>query len=204
MGHSATSYRDSMLLFGGGESQSSPQNCLWKYSFSTHAWERLAVLPSSNPPPRIHHCCAGLGPSYQLPTDGSHSNSSSGVKPGLLGGKLKHFKNKCFPTPPALLGTEGAIELETFSPDKSKTFEEFGADYCNGDLTGKDTPRIGNCLTFENQAFSRQWSCEEQELAESEEESIAQHLPDLLLVLGGKPIAGHTAISMWQMTMTDF
>ncbi|KAM4608643.1 uncharacterized protein klhdc3l [Polymixia lowei] len=208
VGHSAIVYKDSMLLFGGGESQNSPMNYLWKYSFATHAWERLTVLPGSNPPPRMYHCCAGLGPSYQPLTGGPCSGPpalSSGLKHRLLDSKLRPFKNKCFPSPLSFLGTEGAIELETFSTDRGhdgkKPTEVSGVDLRNADL--KDTQRIGYCLTFENQAFSRHWSCEEEDLVDMTEANIAQHLPDLLMILGGKPLTRYATISVWQMTLTD-
>lgn len=198
LGHSAVVYRDSMLLFGGGESLGSPSNCLWRYGFTSQTWEKLAVLPGSNPPVRIHHCCVGLGPSYQSRT--CAPSLSATIKNSLEISKLRPFKNKCFPVS-SCQGTEGAIELETFSPVKGRSLTELG-DYCNG-LTGKDAQRIGNCLTFENQeAFSKQWNCEHGSLVSSEE-CITDHLPDLLLVLGGKPIAVHTAISVWHMTLTE-
>ncbi|XP_042282604.1 ras guanine nucleotide exchange factor F [Thunnus maccoyii] len=205
MGHSAVAYRDSMLLFGGGESQNSPNNCLWRYSFTSQSWGQVATLPGSNPPDRIHHCCAGLGPSYKSNT--SSLCSSPGLQPRLQEGKPKPFKNKCYPAPLTFLGSEGAIELETFSPDKcygSKTLRDVSElDNSKESSTGKDAQRIGNCLTFENKALRKQWSYTEEELFDQEDGDISQHLPDLLLVLGGKPCTRHRPISMWQMTLTD-
>ncbi|XP_067114834.1 kelch domain-containing protein 3 isoform X1 [Osmerus mordax] len=198
LGHSAVVYRDNMLLFGGGESLGTPSNCLWRYSFTSQTWEKLTALPGSSPPSRIHHCCVGLGPSYQSKT-GTCSPTAT-IKNSLENSKLRPFKNKCFPVSPCQ-GTEGAIELETFSSVKGKSLIELGI-YCNG-LKGKDTQRIGNCLTFENQeASSKQWEGEESLVGS--EESITDHLPDLLLVLGGNSKSVHTAISVWHMTLTDF
>ncbi|KAF7663415.1 hypothetical protein LDENG_00210880 [Lucifuga dentata] len=202
VGHSAVGYKDSMFLFGGGESQNSPKNCLWRYSFSTQAWEQMAMLPGMNPPPKIHHCSVGVGPSYKPITS---TTTSLGLSPRQLHGKHRPFKNKCFPAPMTFLGSEGAIELETFSPDKcygGRTFtKSSGLDCSKEGLI--DARRIGNCLTFENKAFSEQWSCKEEELLSEEDGDMAQHLPDVLLVLGGKPQTGHTSISIWQMTLTD-
>lgn len=198
MGHSAVPYKDSMLVFGGGESQSSPKNSLWRYSFSTQSWGQVATLPGSNPPDKIHHCCAGLGPSYK--SDTSIPGYSSELQPGLLGGKLRPFKNRCFPAPLTFLGSEGAIELETFSADRcyaSQTLAQSSSlDHCT-------EGRTGSCLTFENKAFRTQWSPTEEELLDEEDEDVAQHLPDLLLVLGGRPCTRHSPISIWQMTLTD-
>nr|XP_020462152.1 leucine-zipper-like transcriptional regulator 1 isoform X2 [Monopterus albus] len=185
VGHSAVAYKDSMLLFGGGESQNSPNNCLWRYSFTTQTWEQVATLPGSDPPYKMYHCCIGLGPGYG-------SNTSSTLKPRLPDDKQRPFKNKCFPEPLTFLGSEGAIELETFSLNKSKD-----------SLTGKDAQWTGNCLTFQNKAFRKQWSCREDEQLDEEDEAIVKHLPDLLLVLGGKPNPSHNPISIWQMTLTN-
>lgn len=185
MGHSAVAYKDFMLLFGGGESQNSPNNCLWRYNFTSQTWGQVPTLPGSSPPDRIHHCCAGLGPSYK-----SNPGTSCPSPELQCGDKLRPFKNKCFPAPLTFLGSEGAIELETFSPDKCYGNKKEGS-------MGKDAQLIGNCLTFENKAFRKQWSYSE------EDGDISQHLPDLLLVLGGRPCTGHSPISIWQMTLTD-
>ncbi|XP_059198716.1 leucine-zipper-like transcriptional regulator 1 [Centropristis striata] len=206
MGHSAVAYKDNMLLFGGGESQNSPNNCLWRYNFSSQTWGQVATLPALSAPNKIHHCCTGLGPSYK--SNICSPCSSSELHSRLLDGKLRPFKNKCFPAPLSFLGSEGAIELETFSPDRcysSKTLTQSSKlDRSTESLVGKDSQRIGTCLTFENKAFRKQWSCTEEELLDEEEdEDVAQHLPDLLLVLGGKPCTTHSPISVWHMTLTD-
>ncbi|KAG7215732.1 hypothetical protein INR49_021953 [Caranx melampygus] len=202
MGHSAVAYKDSMLLFGGGESQNSPNNCLWRFSFTTQTWGQVATLPGSSPPDKIHHCCAGLGPSYK--SDLSSLHSSSGPKG--LDGKSRPFKNKCFPAPLAFLGSEGAIELETFSLDKcysNKAPTNSAELNSSKDGVGKDAQQMGNCLTFENQAFRKQWSCTEEDLLPGLDGDMMQHLPDLLLVLGGRPCSIHSPMSIWQMTLTD-
>ncbi|KAM3607726.1 uncharacterized protein V6R79_012639 [Siganus canaliculatus] len=196
MGHAAVAYKDSMLVFGGGETQNSPMNCLWRYSFTTQTWGQVAALPGSKPPEKIHHCCTGLGPSYGSNTGSSSSSFSSGLQPKLLDGRIRHFKNKCFPAPLTFLGSEGDIELETFSPDRRSSTRESGKD---GPM-GNGTQQIQTCLTFENRAFISQHTEEEEE---EEDEDVAQHLPDLLLVLGGRPCSSHSPISVWQMTLTD-
>ncbi|XP_062257816.1 ras guanine nucleotide exchange factor F [Platichthys flesus] len=205
MGHSAVVYKDSMLLFGGGESQNSPNNCLWRYSFTSQTWGQVATLPGSSPPDKIHHCCTGLGPSYM--SDSSSPSSTSGRQERLMEDKLRPFKNKCFPSPLTFLGSEGAIELETFSLDQcyeSKTLSNSSQlDHSKEHLMGKDAQQIGYGLTFENKAFGNQWSCTEEDLINEDDGDIVQHLPDLLLVLGGRPCSSHSPMSIWQMTLTD-
>ncbi|XP_041662509.1 leucine-zipper-like transcriptional regulator 1 homolog [Cheilinus undulatus] len=205
MGHSAVAYKDSMLLFGGGRCQNSPNNYLWRYNFTSQTWTQVPVLLGSMPPDKIHHCCIGLGASYTSNT----SNPCSELQPRLLDGKLRPFKNKCFPAPLTFLGSDGAIELETFSPDKCLTNrilkQSLELDSSKECLMGKEVKRIESCLSFENKAFKKQWSCTEEDLLqeEEEEENISQHLPDLLLVLGGRPCSTHSPISIWQMTLTE-
>ncbi|CAI5656578.1 unnamed protein product [Oreochromis niloticus] len=201
MGHSAVTYKDSMLLFGGGETQDSPKNCLWRYSFITQTWVQLATLPGSNPPDKIHHCCTGLGPSYKTSTTSKSFCSDSGLEPRLLGGKFKPFKNKCFPVP--LTYPESDIELETFTPDREANRSSSELETSREALIEIDGQRIGSCLTFENKAFMKQWSCSEEEVLEGKDGDITQHLPDLLLVLGGKPCTRTSPISMWQVTLID-
>ncbi|XP_059896865.1 leucine-zipper-like transcriptional regulator 1 homolog isoform X1 [Gadus macrocephalus] len=195
VGHTAVAYRDGLLLYGGGQSLNSPLNSLWRYSFRSQSWERLALLlGSTSPPARIHHCCLGLGPSYQPTT-------SRGSPLPRVEAKPRPFKNKCFPSPLSYLGTqpEGAIELETFERTE------------NG-LTMRCPVGEGkqNCLTFENQAFCNRWSCEDmdencerEDLEEMMKDVIVQNLPDLLLLLGGKPLGQQAALSVWQMTLTE-
>lgn len=192
MGHSAVVYKDSMLLFGGGESQHSPSSCLWRYSFASLTWTQVATLPGSDPPRKIHHSCIGLGPGYR---NSSHRNrSGSVIQTQLLDSRTRPFKNKCFPAPLAFLGSDGAIELETFSQDRRRDTKLRASE-----LISNGTQQPGNCLTFENKAF-RTKSLDHDE---DEDEDVAQHLPDLLLVLGGRPCSSHGPISVWQMTLTD-
>ncbi|XP_012733760.2 leucine-zipper-like transcriptional regulator 1 homolog [Fundulus heteroclitus] len=175
-GHAAVTYRDSMLLFGGGESHSSPNNGLWRYSFSSQSWSRVASLPGSDAPGRIHHCCAGLGRSYEADTGSSSPAPDS---------KPKHFRNRCFPA------SQPDIEMETFSKGLSSPAPDARSE------TGSD------CLTFDNKAFRKQWSCSDDPLLRQEHGDLLKNLPDALLVLGGRPYSRHSPISIWSVTLTD-
>lgn len=189
MGHSAVVYRDSMLLFGGGESQHSPSSCLWRYSFTSLTWTQVGSLPGSNPPKKIHHSCIGLGPGYKNHSPGS----GSVIDTRLLDSRTKPFKNKCFPAPLAFLDSDGAIELKTFSQDRREDTEPQPSELVNNGTQQQP----GTCLTFENKAFRKKSSADE------EDEDVARHLPDLLLVLGGRPCSSPRPICVWQMTLSD-
>lgn len=178
MGHSATVYKDCMLLFGGGETQTAPTNCLWSLNLTTRLWERLPSLPGSTAPCRIHHRCVGLGPKFQpRPPNNTSSKDISNAK--SKGDTFRPFKNKCFPSSPLKFQPKEDIELQ------------------NVDL--KST--YGNCLTFENQVA--QWN-RDSEHSENETEDTGEFpMPDLLLILGGKPLNNQAAISVCQMTLGD-
>lgn len=192
IGHSAVAYKDSMLVFGGGESQNTPTNCLWRYSFTTHTWWQVAANPGSNAPNKIHHCCTGMGSSYESSTIVPSASSR-------LNDRVRPFKNKCFPTSLTFLEPEGAIELETFSPDKCYASDTLRK--CS-ELHGRDTEEAEDCLTAENKATRKQWNAKEGDLLHGENEDIVKHLPDLLLVIGGRPFTCHSPVSVWHMTLT--
>ncbi|XP_028993270.1 ras guanine nucleotide exchange factor F isoform X2 [Betta splendens] len=199
IGHSAATYKDCMLVFGGGEIQNTPTNSLWRYSFTSHTWWQVAVHPGCNAPSKIHHSCTGLGSSYEantiVPSVGSRLND-----------KHRPFKNRCFPASLTSLESEGAIEMETFRLDKCYAGDSFSRcselESSNQDLTGnKDPEKTGNCLTFEK-ANRTLWSYKKDDLLQGEDEDIVKHLPDLLLVIGGRPLTCHSPISIWHMTLT--
>ncbi|KAJ8247088.1 hypothetical protein GJAV_G00258600 [Gymnothorax javanicus] len=197
VGHSVVVYQDNMLLFGGGGTQSSPRNSLWRFNFLTQVWERLAAItPSSSPPCKMHHCVAGLGPSYRPQRRHTPPGAGPLGQPRRTGARLHPFKNRCFPA-------DGGIELQTFCVENRGSANHHG---CSPDrvpaLEDDLHPSAvrGTCLTFENQeALSK--GCDYPD--DSGTKVMTFHLPDLLLVLGGKPMGTSPGISMWQLTLTD-
>lgn len=88
---------------------------------------------------------------------------------------------------------EPCIELQTLYMDNKN---------CLPDLSTalKDTKLKGSCLTFENQeAVCKKGNSGD--LTEENEDAMFLHMPDLLLVLGGKPLQGQHMISVWHMTV---
>ncbi|XP_016386846.1 actin-fragmin kinase-like [Sinocyclocheilus rhinocerous] len=187
VGHSAVFFKDSMLIFGGGETQSSPQSSLWRFNLTTKTWKKLAMLPGSPALCRIHHCSIGIGQSFQ-PTSPNGIYLRKIPNSHNIYNKLRPFKNKCQPSRPTL--QEPCIELQTFHMDKNKYLPDLS-------IAVKDTKLKGTCLTQE--AISEKLNSGD--LAEETEDAMFLHMPDLLLVLGGKPLQGHHAISVWHMTM---
>lgn len=182
MGHSAGVYKDTMLLFGGGETLTAPTNCLWSLNLATLTWERLHSLPGSTAPCRIHHRCVGLGPKFQ-PRQPSNTNSKKEIISKSKDNTFRPFKNKCFPSSPFKWPPEEDIELQ------------------NLHMGSKSTQIYSNCLTFENQVAQENRNSEH--LENETEDSMEVPMPDLLLILGGKPLKDQDAISVWQMTVGD-
>ncbi|XP_017325806.1 uncharacterized protein si:dkey-3d4.3 isoform X1 [Ictalurus punctatus] len=182
MGHSAAVYKDSMLLFGGGETQTAPTNCLWSLNLTTLMWERLLSLPGSTAPCRIHHRCVGLGPKFQPKPPNNTSNKELSISKSK-DSTFRPFKNKCFPSSPLKQQPDEDIELQ------------------NLHVSLKSTKTYGNCLTFENQFVQGN---RDNEHSENEtEDTMEVPMPDLLLIFGGKPLKDQAAISVWQMTLGD-
>lgn len=189
VGHSAVLFKDSMLIYGGGETQSLPQNILWSFNLSTMTWKKLPLLTGSTSPYRIHHCSIGLGPSFQ-PTvpPGVHCKE---IPNSYIHNKLRPFKNKCLPSNSPM--QENYIELQTFKEENKMILPDFST------LALKEAKLKSNCLTFENQEAVSEKHVSSHMTEEAEDAIL--HIPDLLLVIGGKPVQGHQRISVWHMPM---
>ncbi|XP_031438228.1 leucine-zipper-like transcriptional regulator 1 homolog isoform X2 [Clupea harengus] len=187
VGHSMVLYQNSLLLFGGCESHNCPLNDLWRLDLTAHRWEKVAAIKGSNPPGKFHHCAVGLGRGFQ-PSGTGLTDSPTG-SPTIS--KFRPFKNKLSPSPHQWL--EGAIELQTLQPEKRGLRDDEEED-------PKEDRERRTCLVFENQdAFQKTWDFED--VSDCSEESIEQHLPEALLVIGGKPLVGQASLSVWQMTL---
>lgn len=209
LGHSLVLYQDSLLLFGGGETHGSPTNALWRLCLSSHTWEKLASVKGCVPPGKIYHCAVGLGQGFQASYSSSVARGLCDSPKGspLTGGRFRPFKNRLSPAPSPWL--EGGIELQTLQlqtadrralglrdyQDEEEEVVKQGAE--------KEDSLKGTCLVFENQdAFQKHWDLED--VSECSEDSLEQHLPEALLVIGGKPLRAHTSqtsISIWQVTL---
>ncbi|XP_052421478.1 actin-fragmin kinase [Carassius gibelio] len=187
VGHSAVLFKDSMLIFGGGETQSSPQSSLWRFNLTTKTWKKLGLLPGSPSLCRIHHCSIGIGQSFQ-PTSPNSIYLRKIPNSHNIYNQLRPFKNKCQPSRASL--QEPCIELQTFHMDKKKYLSDLS-------IAVTDTKLKGTCFTQEAISEKRNSG----DLAEETEDAMFLHMPDLLLVLGGKPLQGSQVISVWHMTM---
>ncbi|XP_051567086.1 ras guanine nucleotide exchange factor F-like [Myxocyprinus asiaticus] len=190
VGHSAVPYKDSMLIFGGGETQGTPQNSLWSFNLKTNTWKKLPLLHESTSPCRIYHCSIGLGLSFQ-PTAPNSIPCKEISNSHNITNKLRPFKNKCLPSHSTL--QDNCFELQTLRADDRKFFPDFS-------FALKEAKPEGSCLTFQNQeAVSEKWN--RGDMTDETDDTMFLHTPDLLLVLGGKPLQGQHVISVWHMTV---
>ncbi|XP_018597224.2 leucine-zipper-like transcriptional regulator 1 homolog [Scleropages formosus] len=193
VGHSVGVFRDTMLLFGGGESQGSPNSALWKFSFASRSWEKLSALPGMPPPCKVHHCSTGLGPGFE-PSSCAFAAGDEGPFGALERSSSWPFRMRRSSAPisrpdcPA-----GAMELDTF-----RTVGDVDCLEKQSNCQKRSAP-CGSRAPGEEVSGSHRDSKE----PGAKEESIVHHLPDLLLVTGGKPLGGQAGISLWMMTLTD-
>ncbi|XP_066542815.1 kelch domain-containing protein 3 [Hoplias malabaricus] len=191
IGHTAVVYKDSMLIFGGGETHTEPKNCLWKFNLTTFTWEKLPSMDRSIAPGRTHHCSVGLGPNFQ-PGPANNIIAKEILISNSINSKFRPFKNKCFPSSSTTWEPSEHIELQALPSGERNGLKHNSLAL---DITKP-------CLTFENQKAMRE-TLDSKHSAEEKEDKTAHPMPNLLLILGGKPLKEQASISVWQMTMAD-
>ncbi|XP_043360851.1 uncharacterized protein LOC119863224 isoform X2 [Dermochelys coriacea] len=221
VGHSSVVFQDSMLTFGGGISNSRPNNSLWKYHFSSQMWEKLAsnteVILSS----KRYHRILGIGVGFQLTPGFSRASPINhwcpkGKEPqkspavskqrALFHGyfRQQHVHQPC--------GNE--IEMKTFS----QPLEPLG--FCSFQ-TSSDAQLCADkaqSMFSKNEHLSHCSSSKEQALAAAEvtknrrgtdcwperpTSMASTNHPDMLLLIGGKPLSSLCEISLWQMELNS-
>ncbi|XP_048834350.1 uncharacterized protein si:dkey-3d4.3 isoform X2 [Brienomyrus brachyistius] len=197
VGHSAVVCRGSMLLFGGAGGQCLASEDLWRFSFADQTWERLSRLTEVAPPYKVYHCSVGLGPAFQ---------TQSAAFPACLDrSKSSRAKFKALRYFPGALGRptgpiEDTIHLETFCVSSVLEKDYQSSRLAEGSPQTMEVTANGLGLTFENRdACSRDMDCEE-----TPSPGVSEHRhPDVLLLLGGRPLSEGASISVWQMTPSD-
>lgn len=206
-----------MLVFGGGISNSSPNNDLWKYHFHTQTWKKLSGITKANFFPKMYHCILGSGVAFQT-TSGSPNTSPSHWK-----GKQKD-RHPLVPIPkhsrlcdyfhrqplcPASREQSEAIEMKTFSlPLEPAGFRAFqttsGAELDPNRATSilsKEKP-THLFVSAEKETFAAAVLVEEEERTDCRDTTAVDEVSsdsNVLLVIGGKPLSSFSEISFWQI-----
>lgn len=217
VGHASVVFKDSMLVFGGGISNSSPNDDLWKYHFHTQTWKKLSSITKANVFPKMYHCTLGIGVAFQT-TSGSPNTSPSHWK-----GKQKdrhplltipkhsrlcdYFRRQ--PLFPALSKEQSdVIEMKTFSlPLEPAGFCAFQTT-SEADLDPNRSTSILSkekpthlFVSSEKETFAAAVLVEEEGTDCQDATAVDEVSSDtnVLLVIGGKPLSSFSEISFWQI-----
>ncbi|KAL8183127.1 UNVERIFIED_CONTAM: hypothetical protein K2H54_018397 [Gekko kuhli] len=221
VGHSAVIFQDSMLVFGGGISNTTPNGTLWKYHFPSEMWKKVASPKDGNPSSKAYHCLLGLGYDFQEVADSSSVSLNSCLHrkekrcSKLLAISKQH---SCFceylqpePTYQAFSNDDGdAIEMSTFlQPSQEPGFcalqttsnAELCANQPAGPLSEKEKISYLSLsieqgdVTLDFPEKEAGFSCLNPDCLD------VGALSAVLLVVGGKPFSSSSAISFWQMEL---
>lgn len=212
MGHSSVVFEDCMLVFGGGKPNDSPSSHLWTFQFCSQTWKKISskdVVPIS----KMYHSLLGVGSSFQqnikfsnqskdhlnqMLKEGQQPRSTSNPFQIQRSNKVSTITNgiemKIFTQCPGLSLSASkqtfskycATEGQTVLPEVETSFFNpmFGCPEENEDMTG--FPKKDDDVTVQQRNYS---------------DVAVNHFPDVLLLIGGKPLAGCSSISLWQMKM---
>ncbi|XP_069080720.1 leucine-zipper-like transcriptional regulator 1 isoform X2 [Pleurodeles waltl] len=212
MGHSSVVFEDCMLVFGGGRPNDSATSHLWKFQFCSQSWKKISfkdVLPIS----QMYHSLLGVGLSFQqkikfsnqskddfnqMLKEGQQSRAPYNTFQTLRYNKVSNITNgiemKIFTQCPGVpLSTSKqtfskycAIEGQAVLSEVETSFFNpmFGCPEDNEDMTRY--PIKDGDVTIQHRDYS---------------DVPLKHFPDVLLLIGGKPLAGCSSISIWQMKM---
>lgn len=202
-----------MLVFGGGLSNTKPSTVLWKYHFPSQMWKKQVSQTHPNPSSKAYHCILGLGPGFQESADSFSTSVSFCLHPKDKGcSKLltisKH--HACFceyigkePTYQTFSNENGCeIEMRTFrqseeEPDSSKTTSsaELSANPSPDTLSKETRISVLNLPGEQDEEKKAGFSYS------SSDSSFISESPAVLLLIGGKPLAGSSTVSFWQMEL---
>lgn len=217
VGHASILFKDSLLIFGGGISNSSPQGDLWKYHFPTQTWKKLSSTPKANLPPKMYHCILGIGADFQTTSDytdpfPSHRRRQQQDHQQLAAIPTRRRSRRLFHQQPAHRASHGqesdAIEMKTFSsPLEPRGFCAFQTT-SEAELGPNRATRLLSKDKSHRLFFSSEKETSDAAQTVGGEEGIdCQHTAavdevcsgtNVLLLLGGKPLSSFSEISFWQ------
>lgn len=214
VGHSALIFDDSMLIIGGGVSNTRPNSTLWKYHFPSQMWKKLAG--STEPSSKSYHCTLGTGYGFQGAAGSTRTSLSCLHREQKGCSKLMAISKQhaCFwePTYEIFSNEEGnEIEMKTFRHSQEEPGLCFPHTTCSGGLSTSQAESLPS--RQERTCYldrSREEDLADNGLMENEESfsclcpsSVDFREPPLVLLLGGKPLSSSSAVSFWQMELSS-
>ncbi|XP_008108092.2 rho GTPase-activating protein gacHH isoform X1 [Anolis carolinensis] len=216
VGHSALIFKDSMLVFGGGVFNTRPSSTLWKYHFPSQMWKKLASL--TDPSCKSYHCTLGIGLGFSG-TDDAPRTPTSYLHPKEKGcSKLLAISKQhaCFcenhqePSYKTFSNEDGnEIEMKTFRHSQEQTRFCLFHTTSSEEMIDKQAVDIWcrkERTTYLNLAMEQEFSTtdlteKDDSFSCSQPGSVDPGEPSAVLLLGGKPLSGSSAISFWQMEL---
>lgn len=207
-----------MLIFGGGISNSCPNDDLWKYHFHTQTWKKLSSTTKANFSPKMYHCILGIGVDFQTTSDftnmfPSHWKSKQKDHHQLV--TIPKHTRFCsyFRQQPAYRAfsneESNAIEMKTFSlplePGGFCAFQttleaELDPNRATGILSKDESLRL--LVSSEKETFAAAQIVGEEKETDCQHATAADEVSsdtNVLLLIGGKPLSSFSEISFWQM-----
>lgn len=210
VGHASIVCKDSMLIFGGGISNSSPYDDLWKYHFHTQTWKKLSSTTKGNFSPKMYHCILGIGVDFQTTSDftdafPSHCKSVQKDQPQLV--PILRHSGFCSFFCPQPTERSNAIEMKTFSLPLEPA--AFPASQTTSE-TGLGPKRDRSCLSKDKslpllacsgEAFAAAQAVDKEERPDWGCVATGGGISrtNTLLLIGGKPLSSFSGISFRQM-----
>nr|XP_048725672.1 uncharacterized protein LOC125644931 isoform X8 [Caretta caretta]XP_048725673.1 uncharacterized protein LOC125644931 isoform X8 [Caretta caretta]XP_048725674.1 uncharacterized protein LOC125644931 isoform X8 [Caretta caretta]XP_048725675.1 uncharacterized protein LOC125644931 isoform X8 [Caretta caretta] len=225
VGHSSVVFQDSMLTFGGGISNSRPNNSLWKYHFSSQTWEKLASTTEVILSSKRYHRILGIGVGFQLTPGFSRASPINhwcpkGKEPQKSPAVSKqrahfhgYFRQQHVHQP---FSNDGGteIEMKTFSQPleplgfclfQTSSDAELCADKAQSIFSKNE--HLSHCSSSKEQALTAAEVTKNRRGTDCWHErptsvAVTNH-PDMLLLIGGKPLSSLCEISLWQMELNS-
>ncbi|XP_029461023.1 ras guanine nucleotide exchange factor F-like isoform X2 [Rhinatrema bivittatum] len=215
VGHSSIVCRDSMLIFGGSRPSCTPVNNLWKFQFNSQTWKKLAIPQDASHPSKVFHSLIGMGCSFQPEHKHSSLNhlnhrkaeqkeTSSKQVPYKLGYFYSQRTNKV-----SAISDGNELEMKTFTQSLDLPVYSCTLQTCFEDSL---TNEVQSILPTEKNLFSpfvEDKAICTAEIVEKDQGIQSQHIssldmtvpicPDVLLLIGGKPLSNSRKITLWQM-----
>ncbi|XP_043916597.1 tip elongation aberrant protein 3-like [Protopterus annectens] len=223
VGHAATVYQDYMLMFGGGQTYGCPDNSLWSFNFSSLTWKKLNNLTTTTPPSKVYHCAVGIGSRFQQGS-GIPRNLTSDINSAFRDGKeeyhlpLKWFTLKHASTETSKNADSDEIEMCTFPAVEEQhpfavPLPYFSAEHSMSTHLSKETKYYITEVSLDSSSeaavgsFAGDCRRNSPHVAHSsctvtDEDEVC--LPDVLLIIGGRPLSGASTVDVWQVTLDCF
>lgn len=196
-----------MLIFGGGISNSSPNDDLWKYHFHTQTWKKLTSTTKGNFSPKMYHCILGIGVDFQTTSDFTDTfpiaKREQKDHPQLV--HIPRYSGFCSYFCPQPMERSNAIEMKTFSlPLEPAEFPAFQTTSEAGLGPNRDRSSQDKSLHLSacsGEAFAAAQAVGEEDRTDRGCAATGGEISrtNTLLLIGGKPLSSFSEISFRQM-----